>query len=156
MRSSYPYTTFATYGSPITKLSPALIEGTRPSEPTRAAAASLRCAMKAKEIPMTSNSRNNIAIKIGRDHHIIDPNWSHSPKLGRTSFKVLTVVPETVYRWSMIIRCDNAETNLYTALSTSCSATVTLSYFPFMPGSAGTPRTVSRKRPSVTESTLDL
>jgi len=30
-----------TYGSPMTKLSPALIEGTRPKEPTRAAAASL-------------------------------------------------------------------------------------------------------------------
>lgn len=30
-----------TYGSPMTKLSPALIDGTRPSEPTSAAAASL-------------------------------------------------------------------------------------------------------------------
>lgn len=30
-----------TYGSPMTNLSPALTEGTRPSEPTRAAAASL-------------------------------------------------------------------------------------------------------------------
>jgi len=31
-----------TYGSPITKLSPALIEGTKPKEPTKAAAASLQ------------------------------------------------------------------------------------------------------------------
>jgi len=30
-----------TYGSPMTKLSPALIDGTRPREPTRAAAPSL-------------------------------------------------------------------------------------------------------------------
>jgi hypothetical protein len=30
-----------TYGSPITKLSPALIDGTRPRDPTRAAAPSL-------------------------------------------------------------------------------------------------------------------
>lgn len=33
-----------TYGSPMIKLSPALIDGTRPSEPTRAAAPSLRSA----------------------------------------------------------------------------------------------------------------
>ena len=32
----------STYGSPITKLSPALMEGTKPKEPTKAAAASLR------------------------------------------------------------------------------------------------------------------
>ena len=33
----------ATYGSPITNLSPAFTEGTTPREPTRAAAASLAC-----------------------------------------------------------------------------------------------------------------
>lgn len=99
-----PSITFATHGSPITKLSPALIEGTRPREPTSAAAASLQRALKAKEISMASNSRNNVAIKIGRNHHIIDTDWSHSSNLGRTSFKALTVVPEIVYKWSMIIR----------------------------------------------------
>jgi hypothetical protein len=40
-----------TYGSPMTKLSPALMEGTRPKEPTRAAAASLNI-NKRNEIPL--------------------------------------------------------------------------------------------------------
>lgn len=78
--------TFITHGSPITKLSPALIEGTRPREPTSAAAASLQHGIKRKEIPMTSNSRNNIPIKIGRDHHIINPERSHMLKLEGASF----------------------------------------------------------------------
>lgn len=41
-------------------------------------------------------------------------------------------------------------------LSTNCSSTLTPSYRPPTPSSWGTPRTVSRNRPSVTESTLDL
>ena len=38
----YGVPTKATHGSPMTKLSPALMDGTSPNEPTRAAAASLR------------------------------------------------------------------------------------------------------------------
>jgi hypothetical protein len=45
---------------------------------------------------------------------------------------------------------------LYTMLSTSCSFTATLSYFPSTSGSVCTPLTVSRNKPSVTDKTLDL
>lgn len=38
-----------TYGSPMTKLSPAFTDGTRPSEPTNAAAASLEKICKLDE-----------------------------------------------------------------------------------------------------------
>ena len=54
------------------------------------------------------------------------------------------------------VKSTPLKSDLYTALSTSCSAIVMLSYCPFAPDKAGTARTVSRKRPSVIESTLDL
>lgn len=46
-----------TYGSPITKESPALIEGTSPSEPTKAAAASLWTNLLLKYIGLRTNER---------------------------------------------------------------------------------------------------
>ena len=54
--------------------------------------------MKAKKIPIASHSRDNIAIKIRRDHHIINADRSHFSKLGRTRFEVLTVVPGIAYK----------------------------------------------------------
>ena len=59
-----------TYGSPITKLSPVLIEGIKPREPTRAAAASLLIIRKDSNMIVKIDLRKNIAIEIGSDHDV--------------------------------------------------------------------------------------
>lgn len=68
----------ATYGSPITNLSPAFTEGTTPREPTRAAAASLasvkpgQCAVWEFD-GIDSYARKDVSIEIWCDHYIINP-----------------------------------------------------------------------------------
>jgi len=65
-----------TYGSPMTKVSPAFTEGTKPSDPTNAAAASLEVASQqscsSKRVGM--NPRENITIKIGSNKDVVDSN----------------------------------------------------------------------------------
>jgi hypothetical protein len=59
-----------TDGSPITKESPAFTDGTRPSEPTKAAAASLVDVGHHKLRIVRSNLRNDVTIHVGRNSNI--------------------------------------------------------------------------------------
>ena len=70
-----PAENLGTYGSPITKLSPALMDGIKPKDPTSAAAASL---LFEKSFPLSDSfrsehSRQDVAIEVGRNHYIEDP-----------------------------------------------------------------------------------
>lgn len=61
-----------TYGSPMTKLSPAFTEGTRPKEPTSAAAASLLQIQPDDLLKHTANSRDNVSVEVRCDHDVVD------------------------------------------------------------------------------------
>jgi hypothetical protein len=80
-----------TYGSPMTKLSPALIDGTRPKEPTRAAAPSLRSVMPTPG-GSRDDSRDDVSVKVGSDSHVEDPERQrmdhfHVTELSRTRYE---------------------------------------------------------------------
>lgn len=63
-----------TYGSPITNESPALIEGMRPKDPTRAAAASLENKCQDNILfESTSNIRDDVTIEVWSYHDIENP-----------------------------------------------------------------------------------
>ena len=125
----------------MTKLSPAFTEGTRPREPTRAAAASLdRIIRRVRIMIGRGYVREDVAVEVGCYHHV--------------EFSWVTEEPEEVVVGSSGYKRERQQTYLYTALSTSCSRTLTLSYLPS--AFKGTARTVSRKRPSVTDNTFDL
>lgn len=67
-----------TYGSPMANESPALSEGTSPSEPTRAAAPSLngitfiRQSAYSQVKRIKVNSRDDVTVEVGRNGHVKD------------------------------------------------------------------------------------
>jgi hypothetical protein len=75
----------ASYGSPIAKLSPAFSEGTRPSDPTKAAAPSLHDIRIPLALvndllvrPRTADLRDDVSVEVRSDSYVKDPKRSYA------------------------------------------------------------------------------